>query len=198
MSIDIDTLIDGLPTYAMRPRFAYSAPAARRDAPGALHHNGTLMANTKSAKKATRKIARRTEVNKARRSRMRTALRNIETAISSGNKDAATAALVAASPALFRAARGGILHKKTASRKVSRLTLRWPTVTVALPPAVAEAVPAVDPVDQVDLLQRRAQVGERRLGQIELAGKVAQRQCVSVGRGEHTENRRPAGHRRRR
>jgi len=82
------------------------------------------MANTKSAKKATRKIARRTEVNKARRSRMRSSLRNVEDAISAGNKMAAHAALVAAEPALMRAARTGIIHKKAASRKVSRLTRR--------------------------------------------------------------------------
>jgi small subunit ribosomal protein S20 len=82
------------------------------------------MANTKSAKKATRKIARRTEVNKARRSKMRSALRNVETAIASGDKAAAQAALVAAEPSLFRAASAGVVHKKTASRKVSRLTHR--------------------------------------------------------------------------
>jgi small subunit ribosomal protein S20 len=80
------------------------------------------MANTKSAKKATRKIARRTEVNKARRSRMRSSLRNVEDAIASGNKAAAQAALVAAEPALIRAARKGVIHKRSASRKVSRLT----------------------------------------------------------------------------
>ena len=82
------------------------------------------MANTKSAKKATRKIARRTEVNKARRSRMRSSLRNVEDAISSGNKATAQAALVAAEPTLMRAARTGIIHKQSASRKVSRLTHR--------------------------------------------------------------------------
>jgi len=80
------------------------------------------MANTKSAKKATRKIARRTEVNKARRSRMRTSLRHVEDAIASGNKATAKAALVAAEPALMRAARTGIIHRNSASRKVSRLT----------------------------------------------------------------------------
>jgi small subunit ribosomal protein S20 len=82
------------------------------------------MANTKSAKKATRKIARRTEINKARRSRMRTSLRAVEDAIFKGDKTAAQAALVAAEPSLMRAARKGILHKKSASRKVSRLTHR--------------------------------------------------------------------------
>jgi small subunit ribosomal protein S20 len=82
------------------------------------------MANTKSAKKATRKIARRTQVNKARRARMRSSLRSVEDAITSGNKSAAQAAVVAAEPALMRAARAGIIHKKSASRKVSRLTHR--------------------------------------------------------------------------
>jgi small subunit ribosomal protein S20 len=86
--------------------------------------HGISMANTKSAKKATRKIARRTEVNKARRSRMRTSLRTVEDAISKGDKTAAQAALVAAEPSLMRAARNGIIHKKSASRKVSRLTHR--------------------------------------------------------------------------
>jgi small subunit ribosomal protein S20 len=82
------------------------------------------MANTKSAKKATRKIARRTAINKARRSRMRTTLRVVEDAIAKGDKTAAQAALVAAEPSLMRAARKGIIHKKSASRKVSRLTNR--------------------------------------------------------------------------
>jgi small subunit ribosomal protein S20 len=82
------------------------------------------MANTKSAKKATRKVARRTEINKARRSRMRTSLRRVDDAIASGDKTAAQAALVAAEPSLMRAARTGIIHKRAASRKVSRLTHR--------------------------------------------------------------------------
>ncbi|CAL8979466.1 30S ribosomal protein S20 [Rhodoplanes serenus] len=80
------------------------------------------MANTTSAKKATRKIARRTEVNKARRSRMRTFVRKIEDALASGDKAAATAALKAAEPVLMRAAQKGVVHKRTASRKVARLT----------------------------------------------------------------------------
>jgi small subunit ribosomal protein S20 len=82
------------------------------------------MANTKSAKKATRKIARRTAINKGRRSRMRTSLRVVEDAIAKGDKAAAQAALVAAEPSMMRAARKGIIHKKSASRKVSRLTHR--------------------------------------------------------------------------
>ncbi|MFD2183950.1 MULTISPECIES: 30S ribosomal protein S20 [Rhodoplanes] len=80
------------------------------------------MANTTSAKKATRKIARRTEVNKARRSRMRTFVRKVEEALASGDKAAATAALQAAEPVLMRAAQKGVVHKRSASRKVARLT----------------------------------------------------------------------------
>jgi small subunit ribosomal protein S20 len=80
------------------------------------------MANTKSARKATRKIARRTAVNKSRRSHMRTAVREVEAAITAGDKNSALAALKAAEPQLVRAARKGVLHKKTASRKISRLT----------------------------------------------------------------------------
>ncbi len=80
------------------------------------------MANTTSAKKATRKIARRTIVNQARRSRMRGAVRKVEEAIASGNAKNAMAALKQAEPALMRAAQDGIIHKNTASRKVSRLT----------------------------------------------------------------------------
>ncbi len=79
------------------------------------------MANTKSAKKATRKIARRTEVNKARRSRVRTFLRTVEDAIAGGDKAAALAAPKSAEPQLMRAAQKGVMHRKTASRKVSRL-----------------------------------------------------------------------------
>lgn len=79
------------------------------------------MANTKSAKKATRKIARRTEVNKARRSRMRSFLRKVEEAIVGGDKTAALAALKSAEPEMMRAAQKGVMHKRTASRKVSRL-----------------------------------------------------------------------------
>jgi len=82
------------------------------------------MANTKSAKKAARKIARRTEINKARRSRMRTFVRKVEEAIASGNRESALAALKEAEPILMRAAQKGVVHKHTASRKVSRLSHR--------------------------------------------------------------------------
>ena len=82
------------------------------------------MANTASAKKATRKIARRTLVNKNRRSRVRSFLRKVEEALASGDKGAAEQALKAAQPELMRAAGKGVFHKNTASRKVSRLAQR--------------------------------------------------------------------------
>jgi len=82
------------------------------------------MANTTSARKATRKIARRTAINKARRSTMRSSVRKVEEAIASGNRDAAVAALKAAEPVIMRAAQRGVLHKNNASRKVSRLAHR--------------------------------------------------------------------------
>ena len=82
------------------------------------------MANTASAKKAVRKIERRTAVNKSRRSEMRTSLRKVEEAIASKDPSAAALALHEAEPQVARAAQKGILHKNTASRKISRLTKR--------------------------------------------------------------------------
>ena len=82
------------------------------------------MANTKSAKKAARQMVRRTEVNKNRRSAMKTEVRKVEEAIASGNKEAAAAALKSAQPSLVRTAQKGVMHPKTASRKVSRLAQR--------------------------------------------------------------------------
>jgi small subunit ribosomal protein S20 len=82
------------------------------------------MANTSSAKKAVRKIARRTEINRNRRSRMRSFVRKVEEAIATGDAQAAAAALRAAEPELIRAAQKGVLHRNTASRKVSRLSQR--------------------------------------------------------------------------
>lgn len=82
------------------------------------------MANTKSAKKATRVIARRTAVNKARRSRMRTSWRAVEEAIASGDPKQAETALKAAESDTMRAVSKGVVHKNTGSRKVSRLTKR--------------------------------------------------------------------------
>jgi len=80
------------------------------------------MANTKSAKRMTRKIERRTAVNKSRRSRLRTSIRHVEEAIASGDQEKALAALKSAEPVIMRLAQKGVVHKSTASRKVSRLT----------------------------------------------------------------------------
>jgi small subunit ribosomal protein S20 len=82
------------------------------------------MANTKSAKKAVRQTERRTALNKARRSHMRSSMRKVEEAIASGNKEAAQAALKDAQPIIVRTAQKGMVHRKTASRKVSRLAKR--------------------------------------------------------------------------
>jgi small subunit ribosomal protein S20 len=82
------------------------------------------MANTKSAKKAARQIARRTAVNKSRRTRVRGAMRKVEEAIASGDRSAALAAMAAAEPAIIRSAQKGILHRNAARRKVSRLAHR--------------------------------------------------------------------------
>ncbi|MBN9080647.1 MAG: 30S ribosomal protein S20 [Rhizobiales bacterium 62-17] len=82
------------------------------------------MANTTSARKAVRKIARRTAVNRSRRSAMRTYVRKLEEAIASGDAAAAKSAFDTAAPIIMRAAQKGILHKNTASRKVSRLAHR--------------------------------------------------------------------------
>ncbi len=79
------------------------------------------MANTPGARKAIRKIERRTAVNKARRSRVRTFLRRFDEAIASGDAGAAKAAFVEAQSELMRAVSKGVVHKNTGSRKVSRL-----------------------------------------------------------------------------
>lgn len=82
------------------------------------------MANTKSAKKAARQTERRTTANKARRSRMRSSVRKVEEAIASGDQKAAQAALKEAQPIIVRSGQKGMVHRKTASRKVSRLAKR--------------------------------------------------------------------------
>jgi small subunit ribosomal protein S20 len=79
------------------------------------------MANTPGAKKAIRKIERRTEVNKARRSRVRTYLRKFEEALTAGDPAAAKTAFVDAQSELMRAVSKGVVHRNTGARKVSRL-----------------------------------------------------------------------------
>ncbi len=86
------------------------------------------MANTSSAKKAVRKIARRTAVNKSRRSEMRTYVRKVEEALAAKDAGVAAAALREAEPLVARAAQKGILHKNAAARKISRLTKRVKTL----------------------------------------------------------------------
>jgi small subunit ribosomal protein S20 len=79
------------------------------------------MANTSSAKKATRVIARRTEINKSRRTRLRTTVGKVEDALAAGDRAKAAAALKEAEPIIMRASQKGVLHPNAASRKVSRL-----------------------------------------------------------------------------
>lgn len=82
------------------------------------------MANTASAKKAARKIAARTLINKARRSRVRTFIRKFDDAVATGDREAATVAFKAVEPEIMRASSRGVIHKNTAARKVSRLHKR--------------------------------------------------------------------------
>lgn len=86
------------------------------------------MANTKSAKKAARQAVRRTIVNKARRSRLRTAVRKVEEAITAGDRTRALAAMAEAEPVIIRSAQKNIVHRNAAQRKVSRLTHRIATL----------------------------------------------------------------------
>lgn len=82
------------------------------------------MANTASARKRIRQTAKRTERNRARRSRFRSFLRKVEQAITGGDKSVAAAALREAQPELQRAADKGVLHDNTVARKISRLSAR--------------------------------------------------------------------------
>jgi small subunit ribosomal protein S20 len=91
-------------------------PAARKPSTG--------MANTSSARKATRQIARRTEINKSRRSKLRNFVRKVEEAIATGDRNLALAALKEAEPVIMRSAQKGVVHANAASRKVSRLNHR--------------------------------------------------------------------------
>lgn len=82
------------------------------------------MAHHKSAKKRIRQTVRRTEVNRARTSRIRSFVKKVELAIATGDADAAKTALSVAEPQLMKGVQAGVLHKNTASRKVSRLAAR--------------------------------------------------------------------------
>jgi small subunit ribosomal protein S20 len=83
-----------------------------------------LMANSPSSKKRALQSERRADMNKARRSRMRTFIRKVEEALASGDATAAQAALKDAQPEIMRGVSKGVLHKNTASRKISRLSGR--------------------------------------------------------------------------
>ena len=82
------------------------------------------MATHKSAEKRIRQTAKRTAINRARTSRVRTFVKKVESAISSGDKQAAQSALRLAQPELHRAITKGVLHRNTVSRKLSRLAAR--------------------------------------------------------------------------
>ena len=82
------------------------------------------MANTISAKKRVRQTVRRTEQNKERRSRLRNAIKKVEDAVLSSNKEAAQIAFKNAEPEIMRGVTKGVLPKNTASRKISRLSAR--------------------------------------------------------------------------
>jgi len=82
------------------------------------------MPSHRSAEKRVRKTAKRTAVNKNRRSQVRGAIRKVEEAIAAGDKTAALAALKEAEPQIMRGVSKGVIHKNTGSRKVSRLSAR--------------------------------------------------------------------------
>ncbi|MCZ2203418.1 30S ribosomal protein S20 [Bartonella sp. A05] len=88
------------------------------------------MANTPSAKKAVRKVAARTQVNKARRSRVRTFIRKFDDALAGGDRAFAEAAFKNFEPEIMRAVSKGVFHKNAAARKVSRLAKRLKTLSI--------------------------------------------------------------------
>ncbi len=87
------------------------------------------MANTSSAKKATRVASRRAKINQNRTSMVRSIVRKVEEAVTSGKKTDAESALKAAVPQIMRGSQKGVMHKNAASRKVSRLTKRVRAMT---------------------------------------------------------------------
>ena len=82
------------------------------------------MANIKSAKKRARRSVRRTEINGARRSRVRTHVKKVEAALAANEKSAAREAMKAAQPELMRGVTKGVLHRNTAARTIARLNAR--------------------------------------------------------------------------
>ncbi len=106
-------------SYIRASRFCDGSPA--RGAAGLFERPEGLMANNPGAKKAARKIERRTEANRSRRSRVRTYLKKFDEALASGDAGAANAAFVVAQSELMRAVGKGVFHPNTGSRKVARL-----------------------------------------------------------------------------
>jgi small subunit ribosomal protein S20 len=86
------------------------------------------MAHHASAKKSIRQTERRSTVNRARLSRVRSFIKKVESAIDAGDKKTAAAALKEAQPVIHRGVRAGVLHRNTASRKLSRLSARIKTL----------------------------------------------------------------------
>jgi small subunit ribosomal protein S20 len=107
-------------TYQRRSRRSAARSRPVRDR--ILSKDFENMANTTSARKATRKIARRTVINKSRRTQMRSSVRSVEEAIQRGDRDGALKAMARAEPELMKAAQRNIIHMNNASRKVSRLS----------------------------------------------------------------------------
>lgn len=93
------------------------------------------MLRHESAKKRTRQIKKRTAVNRARVSRVRTFVRKVELAIASGDADAARVALRAAQPEIDRGVSKGVVPKNRASRKLSRLSARVKAMSASVSPA---------------------------------------------------------------
>jgi small subunit ribosomal protein S20 len=91
------------------------------------------MANTSSAKKAARKMLRRTEINKSRRSRLKLQVRKVEEALASGDKAAAQSAFRLAEPLMMRTAQKGVVPRRAAARKVSRLAARLKAMAPSSP-----------------------------------------------------------------
>jgi len=98
---------------------------------GAYRSKVFQMANNAGARKAIRKIEARTEVNKARRTRVRTYLRKFQEAVTGGDAEAAKAAFITAQSELMRAVSKGVVHKNTGSRKVSRLAAQLKKLSAA-------------------------------------------------------------------
>jgi small subunit ribosomal protein S20 len=126
LTLSGEATISGVLAAMLSPPLAFYdiGAARRRVGQSAARRTSKAMPNTPSARKAARKIARRTEINKGRRSEMRSFVRKVEEAIASGDRGTALAALREAEPVIMRSAQKGVVHSNTASRKVSRLAHR--------------------------------------------------------------------------